>query len=134
MKKIHKVAIVDDDSIFTFLTKKNIQLSNLVDDVLTFGSGTKALEFLKLEAMHPDYLPEIIFLDLSMPVLDGWQFLEEYEKLKTKLTKDIVIYILSSSISPEDVEKASTLPLVTDYISKPITKDKFIEIMSKLVA
>jgi CheY-like chemotaxis protein len=81
---------------------------------------------------NPEALPEIILLDLSMPVMDGWQFLDAFTKLNPKIGKKITIYICSSSISPDDVTRSKTISAVTDYIIKPITKDKLIEMIAKL--
>ncbi|OPZ98603.1 MAG: hypothetical protein BWY70_01181 [Bacteroidetes bacterium ADurb.Bin408] len=67
-----------------------------------------------------------------MPVMDGWEFLEEYIMLQPKLEKKITIYIISSSINPRDIERASTINAVTDFIIKPVTREKFTEIIKQL--
>jgi CheY-like chemotaxis protein len=85
--------------------------------------------------LNNDYqLPEVIFLDLSMPIMDGWQFLDEFTSLslKTDKTEKILIYICSSSISPHDITKAKEISSVTDFIIKPVTKDKLAEIVMSL--
>ena len=70
-------------------------------------------------------LPDIIFLDINMPFMDGWQFLEEYTKIKPTLSKQIVIYVVSSSISEYDIERARNNSNVSDYFVKPITVDTY---------
>ncbi len=132
MNKVKTLGIVDDDKIYTFLIKKTIEETNLVDMVKIFDNGLKALNFLKNNADNPDSLPEIILLDLSMPVLDGWGFLEEYIPLSPKLGRKITIYVVSSSISPYDVAKAKSISSVTDFIIKPISKEKLITIFKTL--
>jgi CheY-like chemotaxis protein len=132
MNKVKTLGIVDDDKIYTFLIKKTIEQTNLVDMVKIFDNGLNALNFLKKNADNPDSLPEIILLDLSMPVLDGWGFLEEYILLRPKLGRKITIYIISSSISPYDITKAKGINSVTDFIIKPISKEKLIEIFKTL--
>jgi CheY-like chemotaxis protein len=132
MNKVKTLGIVDDDTIYTFLIKKTIEETNLVDMVKIFDNGLKALNFLKNNADNPDSLPEIILLDLSMPVLDGWGFLEEYIPLSPKLGRKITIYVVSSSISPYDVAKAKSISSVTDFIIKPISKEKLITIFKTL--
>ena len=82
---------------------------------------------------YRDGADEIIFLDINMPIMDGWQFLEEYIKLNPKIGKKIVIYICSSSISPDDINKAKEISAVTDYIIKPVSKDMLAEILTKLI-
>ena len=132
MNKVKTLGIVDDDKIYTFLVKKTIEQTNLVGMIKVFDHGLDAINFLKKNADNPDTLPEIILLDLSMPVLDGWGFLEEYILLSPKLGRNITIYIISSSISPYDIAKAKSISLVTDFIIKPISKEKLIEIFKEL--
>ena len=133
MGTIKKMAVIDDDEVFTFLTSKAIEKTNLVEVIKVFVNGLDALNFLKENVGNPEELPEIIFLDLSMPIMDGWQFLEEYIKLNPKIGKKIVIYICSSSISPDDINKAKEISAVTDYIIKPVSKDMLAEILTKLI-
>jgi CheY-like chemotaxis protein len=132
MNKIKNLAIVDDDEIYIYLTKKIISETKLVENVKTFKNGKEILEFLEKNSSLPEQLPEVIFLDLSMPVMDGWGFLEEYIALKPSIGKLITIYIISSSISPFDLERASNISVVTDYIIKPITKEELIKRLSSL--
>ena len=132
MNQIKNLTLVDDDDVFVFLTTKAIEQTNLVDLVKVFENGLDALNFLKENKNNLDALPEIILLDLSMPIMNGWQFLEEYVKLYPTIEKKITIYICSSSISPDDVTRAKAISEVSDYIIKPITKDKLIDLIKKL--
>ncbi|WP_316822849.1 two-component system response regulator [Pedobacter gandavensis] len=125
MKKFY---LIDDDTIFVFLTRKTLQVANLSTDLTVFEDGKKALLDLELAANQPDLLPDVIFLDLNMPVLDGWGFLEEYSLLEPKLSKKIEIYIVSSSISPSELERSQNIPVVTDFLTKPLSRSKFVEI------
>lgn len=132
MKLIKTIAIIDDDDIFVYITKKAVEQTNIIQQIKVFGNGKDAIDYLKENCCKPDLLPEIILLDLSMPIMDGWQFLDEYTKIKPKIGKKIIIYIVTSSISPEDMRKAKNIDAVSDFIIKPITKDKLIEIIKKL--
>ena len=132
MNTIRTLSIIDDDEIFVFLTKKAIQQTNLINLIKVFGNGLDAINFLKENIHNPASLPEIILLDLSMPIMDGWEFLEEYLLFMPKLSRKIIIYIVSSSISPFDIVKARSTSAVTDFIIKPITKEKLIDIIKKL--
>lgn len=132
MKNPKKLTLIDDDDTFVYLTKKTIEQTNLVQLIKIFGNGLDAIHFLEENKSNPEALPEIILLDLSMPVMDGWQFLDAFTKLNPKIGKKITIYICSSSISPDDVTRSKTISAVTDYIIKPITKDKLIEMIAKL--
>lgn len=126
------IAIVDDDEIFVFLTKKVIERSNVVELIKIFNNGLEALNYFRENQNTPEALPEIILLDLSMPIMDGWQFLDEYVKLNIKPAKKLTIYICSSSISPDDIERAKKISIVTDYLIKPVTKEKLVQIIEKL--
>jgi CheY-like chemotaxis protein len=132
MNHIKNIALVDDDDVFVFLTKKVIKATNLVDRITVFTNGLEALNFIKENQDNADALPEIILLDLSMPVMNGWQFLREYILLNPKLAKKISIYICSSSISPDDISLAKTISEVSDFIIKPITEDKLTELITNL--
>jgi CheY-like chemotaxis protein len=132
MNPIRTLLIIDDDEVFVYLTKKTIQQTNLINLINVFGNGLDAINFLKENIDNPDSLPEIILLDLSMPIMDGWDFLEDYLLLMPKLSRKINIYIVSSSISPFDIVKAKSISAVSDYIIKPITREKLIEIMKPL--
>ncbi len=128
MKPVN-VFIIDDDKLFVFLTKKTIGITKLDTRITEFGDGEAAINYLKEIAGNAELLPDIIFLDLSMPIMDGWEFLEEYGSLSPKLKKKIKLYIFSSSISPHDIEKAKNISVVTDFIIKPLLKEKFIEMV-----
>src|SRR5690554_5960279 len=106
MQRIKNLTLVDDDDVFVFLTKKTIVQTGLVDRIEVFDNGLDALDFLKDSKGSPDKLPEIILLDLTMPIMDGWEFLEEFTKLSPSVKNKITIYICSSSISPDDMERA----------------------------
>lgn len=130
MKKIEIIALIDDDPAFVFITEKIIEKTNHFKEVKVFDNGLNALNYLKENLNNDTHLPNIIFLDLSMPVMDGWQFLDEYALLKIKDKSKITVYICSSSISPYDITRAKSISEVTDFIIKPITKEKLTEIVS----
>lgn len=132
MKSIKNLFLVDDDEIFTFLTKRTIEETNLVDQIKIFSNGQEAIEFLEKAADNVDLLPEIILLDINMPILDGWGFLEEFISLKPSIGKKITIYVVSTSISPFDLERANNASEVSDYIIKPISKSGLIRILGNL--
>ncbi len=120
---------MDDDSTFLFLTKKLILATRIVTRINEFYDGQQALDYLKANLENQLEYPDVIFLDLSMPVLDGWDFLEEFLVLQNSLKKKIRLYIVSSSISPHDIERAKNYRFVDDFIIKPLLKEKFLEII-----
>ncbi len=133
MKTIKNLTLIDDDDIFVFLTKKAIENTNLVEFIKVFGNGLDGINFIKENCDDVDSLPEVILLDLSMPIMDGWQFLDQFTKLIPKIEKKITIYICSSSISPSDILLAKKNNAVSDYIIKPVTKEKLTELIKGLV-
>lgn len=129
MKPIKNLMIIDDDDVFVFLTKKTIGQVKIIEDIKVFDNGLDSINYIKENSKKPNLLPEVIFLDLSMPIMDGWQFLEEYILLEPEIEKEINIYVISSSISPEDLKKAKGINVVTDFIVKPTTKEKLMEVI-----
>ncbi len=131
MNRLKTLMLVDDDEIIVYLTKRIIAQTNLVELTNVFGNGKDAIDYLKENSNNPDLFPEIIFLDLFMPIMDGWEFLEEYIKIKPKTSTPTTIYVITSSVSEEDIIKAKSYSVVTDYIIKPTTKENFIAILEK---
>lgn len=121
MKKIDIACIIDDDPIFVFGAKRMMQLAGFCSSFMVFNDGKKALDGLSAIVASGKSLPELILLDLNMPVMDGWQFLDEFTKIK--INKKITLYIVSSSIDIEDFKKAETYEVVSNYIVKPITME-----------
>lgn len=132
MIKINSLYVVDDDETYQFIVHKTIQETQMVKDIRIFSTGKEAIDFLQKALENQRYLPDIILLDLTMPVMDGWEFLEHYLLLKPNVGKTIHIFIVSSSINPADVIRAKNISEVTDYIVKPVTKEKFIELLLQL--
>jgi CheY-like chemotaxis protein len=127
MKKIDIACIIDDDPIFIFGAKRIMQLTNFCKNFMIFHNGKEAYENLKAIIVNKEKLPDIILLDLNMPVWDGWQFLDEFIQIPNK--REITIYIITSSVNPEDVAKAKSYDAVSNYIVKPITIDKLKQMM-----
>ena len=114
--------IIDDDAVYISLIKKVIETKNLCNNLLVFKNGKQSLEYFQTQLLkfNNSQIPEIIFLDLNMPVMDGWEFIEHFKKIKSKFKKTIKLYVVSSSINPLDVDKAKSFSEVNDYIVKPI--------------
>ena len=110
--------IIDDDSIFVFVFKKILKKNDDTREIVNIQNGQDAINVLQTIYNNKQKLPDLIFLDLNMPVLDGWQFLDELEKLPFK--DDLKIYIISSTIDSNEIEKAKNYSCVKSFISKPI--------------
>ena len=123
--KFNDVFVVDDDIIFHFIIKKLLLNNNININPSFFENGMEAIEGLKRKLNAGENQPDLILLDINMPILDGWQFLEEFKVLKKLLNKEIVIYIISSSDNQYDLEKAKEYTdEVTDYYLKPMSGDE----------
>lgn len=124
---IKKTYIIDDDSIFVFVLKKLLEKHQDFGTVVDFKDGHQALELLLAKDSE---LPCVILLDLNMPLLDGWQFLERLEK--TQLNSQLNVFVMSSSIDVTDIEKSKQYSVVKDFISKPINHEKLDRIIESL--
>ncbi len=123
------IAVIDDDSVYQFTASRTLKATDLPHQILQFNNGQEALSFLRNSATSTQPLPDIIFLDINMPITDGWAFLDEFHELKAQLPKDIKIYMVSSSIDPRDQNRAKSIPDVTDYMEKPISMSQFSEVL-----
>lgn len=122
------VALVDDDPIYINAFKNLLVSWQIVNPFLYFTNGKDALDFMLIK--EASGLPDILLLDLNMPKMNGWQFLESYLKIEPQIEKKISIYLVSSSIWEDDLLRAKRNLLVTDFISKPIFKDKLLQILA----
>ncbi|WP_339836292.1 response regulator [uncultured Maribacter sp.] len=114
--------IIDDDEFFSISSKRVLKQFDFSENILYYTGGQEALNGLIGLLVENIPLPSIIFLDLNMPRRDGWSFLEEFQDLPEDKIAHVQIYITSSFISPELIEKAKNYKLVKDYIVKPLTE------------
>ena len=129
--KFNDVFVVDDDKIFHFIIKKLLVHNNINVSPKFFENGLQAIEGIKTKLNKGENPPDLILLDINMPILDGWQFLEEFKAIKDKLSKEIIIYIVSSSDDSTDKNKAKNYQSeVKNYYLKPMTADDLKEIFS----
>jgi len=120
--KFDRVLLIDDNDIDNFINERMITTSHFGRTVTVKNSGESALQHLRDIADNTSVLPQVIFLDLNMPAMDGFGFLAEYEKLPESIRHFCKVVVLSSSISPEDINRASTNPYVQKYVNKPLSQ------------
>ena len=134
MTKPLVICIIDDDMVSQFVLSKIIQKNTIDKTIITFLDGQDAIDFLTANAKNTDKIPDLIFLDNFMPIVDGWEFLEQYKKIKSSIAKKTSIYMISSSVDPSDFDKASKIVEVEACISKPPSAEevnKIIELIAK---
>jgi CheY-like chemotaxis protein len=132
--KFERVMIIDDNVIDLYITRRLIIKNLFSKEVLEYYSADKALKYLQNHQEKPHLLPQIIFIDIYMPVMSGFEFMEAYDKLTTTLNSDCQVYILSSTIDENDIERSYNDKNITAFQVKPITKE-FLEsiVANKLV-
>ncbi len=133
MKKIDTVCIVDDDDIYQFTVRILLERTNMVNKVIVFSDGLKAINFLKGEIGNAQGVPDVLLLDINMPVMNGWEFLDEYLLIKPKLPKSVVIYLVSSSLDERDMLKAKSISALSGYLIKPIISENLVESLSAVM-
>jgi CheY-like chemotaxis protein len=132
MNKIDTLCVIDDDDIYTFTIRKIIKIADVTNNTIFFENGKVALDYFNERKNDASLLPELILLDLNMPVLDGWQFLDKFIELKPVLQKRITVYIVSSSIDESDYNRAAAIEQVTDFLVKPVTVNQLKELVINL--
>ena len=130
------ILLVDDDEPTNFLSKMIVDQSGCTDHVQVEDSAERALQYLVESSEHgyapPAHLwPDIIFLDINMPAMNGWEFLEQYKHLTKKHERNVIIIMLTTSLNPDDEEKAYRSGAVTEFRQKPLTKEILDEVLSK---
>ncbi|HSD08592.1 response regulator [Flavobacterium sp.] len=128
MKKINSVLLIDDDKATNFITKMIIKKAAITDHIEIVLNGQEALDYLKNsgkfeknDGIFPQ--PMLIFLDINMPVMDGWEFAEVFDTLTPDQKGDAKVIMLTSSLNPDDKERALKLPAITDFQSKILTTE-----------
>lgn len=132
MKKKTIGCVIDDDQIYLFGISRLIELQKLCDGLLIYKNGEEALFGLKAMINSEESLPDVILLDLNMPIMDGWEFLDEFVKIKPVLPKPVTIYVVSSSINPNEIKRAKSISAVSDYVVKPVTAEKLVELFQNV--
>jgi CheY-like chemotaxis protein len=130
MNPYQTILLVEDDETTNFLHRRLLNRMAAADNIAQAGNGEEAINYLRTHAAGPGHTPLLILLDIKMPVMDGFEFLEAFEKLTNELNPDIRVIMLSSSVSPVDLARMKKFPSVSGYYSKPLSE----EIVQKIMA
>ena len=132
MSQDHNICLIDDDEVYKFFMQKMLQIKKLAGEISSFPDGEEAFNFINENKKNPENLPDLIFLDINMPIMNGFQFMDEYTKISAEIDKKITIYMITSSIDPIDLAHSKTFPEITDFITKPVTVEVLERITSSL--
>ena len=134
-RKLNSILLIEDDEATNFINQMVIKRLDCADHVHISWNGADALDYLKgcVERATAEQ-PELILLDINMPGLNGWEFLDEYEKLKPEEKGKIIVVMLTTSLNPEDRHRASLNPCVAGFKNKPLTPALMTEILKQYFA
>lgn len=119
---IDLVMLVDDNDTDNFISRRIIEITKFADEVVIKNSGKSALEYLESNKTNVERLPDLIFLDINMPIVDGFVFLYEFEKFDYSIKDKCKVIILSSSDNKRDIDKIVNNDHVIKFITKPLTE------------
>lgn len=123
------VLLIDDTKLDNFINRILIQQLRISQSIVEFQSAKEALGYLRMMGMENKPYPDYIFLDLNMPEMDGFQFIEQFEEVEYKEKESSKIIVVSSTVDPEEIRKVISNPRVHKFIEKPLTKDKLRELV-----
>jgi CheY-like chemotaxis protein len=121
------ILLIDDDEPTNYLNKMTLEQMGCTRHVQVAQSGQAALDYLRSSSLRPD----LIFLDINMPAMDGWEFMEEYKKLPEEKKADIVLIMLTTSLNPDDELKTRKFPEIAGFENKPLKQDRLKKILNK---
>jgi CheY-like chemotaxis protein len=133
MKKLQCVLLVDDDDSTNFLHKKILKNADIAENVVIALNGKEAIDYLSgknKEPGTPCLQPELILLDINMPLMDGWEFLNAYKNLNNQIDK-VIIVMLTTSLNPDDKVRATAIPEISGFQTKPLSIDMINGIVEK---
>ncbi len=128
-KKINNILLVDDDTVNNFIVINTLNKLDITENIDSVLNGLDGIEYLKAKIeTNKELIPSVIFLDINMPIMDGWEFLQEFELFPEEVKNHCNIYMVSSSVYEDDISKSKQYKSVKDFISKPLMRDKIMEI------
>ena len=131
-QKLNCILLVDDDAATNYLHKRVVKEEGCAEQIVTADNGAAALKYLQQLAAENQPPPELIFLDINMPVLNAWEFLEVYQKLPEEQKSKSVIVMLTTSLNPEDENRAGEYSEIASFKFKPLDKNMLTEVLEKI--
>ena len=131
MKRLHTILLVDDDAPTLFLNKLVIEDLDCTDRVLTAENGRQAIDMLTEKKDDGFLCPDLILLDINMPIINGWEFMDKYQTLSAKQKAKIVVVMLTTSLNPDDRSRAESIEDIKDFVSKPLDEITLKDIIEK---
>ncbi|WP_153801017.1 response regulator [Foetidibacter luteolus] len=129
MRTIDKICLIDDDQFYLFSMRRMIEINQLCGTIAECKNGQEAINYISNSLANKESLPDVIFLDINMPIMNGWEFLDAYQKLCGNSKKTGKVYVVSSSIDSIDKAKAKTYKVVTGYVIKPVSVTQLKELL-----
>ncbi|MBY0542914.1 MAG: response regulator [Sphingobacteriaceae bacterium] len=120
--------VIDDDDINIFIIKKIVEKTGLDINMVSKGNGQQAIDYIKDSIANPEQFPNLMLIDINMPIMNGWEFIEAYQMLNIQQSVDM--YILSSSVYENDIEKTKSYTSVKGFISKPLSIERLKELVN----
>lgn len=134
-KKLNCILLIDDDEPTNFLNKMTVEATGCADHVQVAQSGQEALDYLQRKGKHqhaPDSPhPDLIFLDINMPAMDGWEFMARYRLLSPEQKARIVLIMLTTSLNPDDELRTKDIPEIAGFENKPLKQPQLEELLKK---
>ncbi len=132
-KKLKCILLIDDDDATNFINRKIIERVGIAEHIEIKLNGKEAIDYIikSDDSENDSPLPSLILLDINMPIMDGWGFLQNYHELETFKKDQIILLMLSTSLNPDDKRRAEAIPEISDYVYKPLTVEVINEVLKK---
>lgn len=133
--KLLDILLIDDDETTNFINARTLRKAGVAQSIQIAVNGKEALDYLKKEGKFAHLTsypqPDIIFLDINMPIMNGWEFLDAYNELPSEIKGNVIVVMLTTSLQVTDHEKVSTSPLIRGLVNKPLDKKTLIEVIKE---